>query len=540
MNDTSPKSDASTSPAGYDAVPYDSMPFAQTHPDRLATLATVFGMDPPPALNESFRMLELGCACGDNLIPLAMQHPQAEFHGIDFSPRQVEMAHQAIAAMGVSNVRIESMDILDFPETGEGFDYIVAHGVYSWVPANVRDRLMAICRSRLKPNGVAYVSYNVFPGWQMQRVVRDVLLYHIRHLTDPRERIEQATAFLQFMTRAVPDEIPAYAALYRRTLDSLGDPDSLPTRLYHDYLEPVNDPVYFLDFAEHAARHGLQFLAEAAIADMQTMRLPAEAGAVLERLGDDILQREQYLDFLKNRPFRQTLLCHRDVAVDRQLRADRVEQLSWAADIQSASPSANLQTKEPMEFRRGSDIQAQVDLPLVKAALLHLAETWPQHTSFADLETAARRRLYPGALVVQPGDEHRRERQELAEHLMQSYAAGLVEAHVFQPQFMTQVSERPLASPWARRQALRGGKVTNLSHHGVDLSDVNRQLLLLMDGTRDRQQLLDALVQHVESQGLVVVEEGVAMTGTREIRRALDVRLDEILQMACRLALLVA
>ena len=113
--------------------------------------------------------------------------------------------------------------MMEFPVTGEPFDFISAHGVYSWVPSAVRDRLLAVCKGRLQPHGVAYVSYNVYPGCQIKQIIRDLLLYHIRDLKDPRERIQQAFAFLRFMAHKVPHDNPAYTALYQGTLQSLGD-----------------------------------------------------------------------------------------------------------------------------------------------------------------------------------------------------------------------------------------------------------------------------------------------------------------------------
>lgn len=70
------------------------------------------------------------------------------------------------------------------------------------------------------------------------------------------------------------------------------------------------------EFAAHAARHGLQFLAETDVEEMQSARFPADVTAVPNGFGDDVLQCEHYLDFLKNRAFRRTLLCHREVQLD--------------------------------------------------------------------------------------------------------------------------------------------------------------------------------------------------------------------------------
>src|SRR5687768_14514491 len=138
----------------YDKVPYNSVAFVQTHPDRLATIATFLGMDPAPV--EHCRVLELGAASGGNLIPMAATLPESEFVGLDFSLRQVKVGQAAIETLGLTNVTIRHMNILEVtPELGQ-FDYIIAHGVYSWVPPQVQEKLLEICRQNLAPHGVAY------------------------------------------------------------------------------------------------------------------------------------------------------------------------------------------------------------------------------------------------------------------------------------------------------------------------------------------------------------------------------------------------
>ena len=128
----------------YEALPYSSEAYPGSHPMRTSAVARLFGMTPPPV--ETARVLELGCASGGNLIPMALSLPDAEFVGVDISPRQVEMAGARIERLGLKNARVACLDILDFDEDQGDFDYIIAHGVYSWVPQDVRDKTLRICR----------------------------------------------------------------------------------------------------------------------------------------------------------------------------------------------------------------------------------------------------------------------------------------------------------------------------------------------------------------------------------------------------------
>src|SRR5947209_3027657 len=156
----------------YDAVPYESHPFAQSHPDRLAAVGTVFGMT--PSLTRA-RVLEVGCAAGGNLLPMAASLPHWEFVGIDLSSVQIERGTADLRALGLAIARLLAMDLLDFDDALGTFDYIVAHGVLSWVPRPVQDKLFAVCAQHLGPQGIAYISYNTLPGWSSRRTVRDAM-----------------------------------------------------------------------------------------------------------------------------------------------------------------------------------------------------------------------------------------------------------------------------------------------------------------------------------------------------------------------------
>src|ERR1035441_8649972 len=290
-------------PTIYDEVLYPNSPFAQTHPDRLATLAILFGMDPAPL--PRCRVLEVGCGNGENLIPMAFQYPAAEFLGIDAAGMAVHAGHQEIATLGLPNLRLEHRDIMDAgPELGT-FDYVIAHGFYSWVPEPVRDKMLAIVQACLAPQGVAFVSYNALPGGRLRQMFREMMLFHAGGARELDTRIHGAREIVQWFM--------AYQA-------SLGETGLLPSQaesimerqpevLYHDELGEIYHPVYFQEFLAHAARFGLQFLCEASYHDMQLGKLPAGAAAQVDRVaGGNRILRDQYFDFLKCRMFRQTLL----------------------------------------------------------------------------------------------------------------------------------------------------------------------------------------------------------------------------------------
>src|SRR5262245_58637378 len=167
----------------YDEIPYSNTAFSYTHPDCLATVAALYGLTPPPV--DRCRVLELGCGRGGNLIPMALALPDSRFLGIDLSARQIASGQEMVTALGLANIELRPFSILDVDESFGLFDYIICHGVYSWVPAEVQDKILAICARNLAPNGVAYVSYNTYPGWHQRGTVREMLCYHVQQFREP-------------------------------------------------------------------------------------------------------------------------------------------------------------------------------------------------------------------------------------------------------------------------------------------------------------------------------------------------------------------
>jgi SAM-dependent methyltransferase len=434
---------------GYDRVPYPGHPFPQTHPDRLATVSTLFGLRPaPPA---ACRLLELGCGDGGNLLPMAYGLPASAFCGVDLSARAIERARATAAALGLGNVELFRADLAGLPELGT-FDYVVAHGVYSWIEPAARDALLAACRSHLAPQGVAYLSYDVLPGGHLREITRQMLRWHLRDVADPGERIAQARALLAAVAEARPegDEMRRAA---ERALEQ-GDP-----ALFHDELAPHHEAVLFADFAAHAARHGLRFVAEADVFEMDAGILPPELA------GADALEREQYLDFFKGRMFRQTLLCHAD-AVRREPGPEVVRGMLVASPVRAAG-----EAEGRFEFRGPLGATLSTDHAGVKRTLERLGDAWPDAVPVADL----------GDGVV-------------VDTLRRAYAANLVHLHVWAPRLATTPPERPVASALARLQAAEGTRVTTLRHTSVEVPDeLGRRLVGLLDGTRDRPALLREL-----------------------------------------------
>jgi SAM-dependent methyltransferase len=425
-------------------------------------------------------VLEIGAGDGGNLIPMALGLPGSEFVGIDLAAEPVARGAAVIEELGSSNVALRVADVLELPPDLGDFDYVIAHGVYSWIGPEPRDALVAACGRLLAPQGVAYISYNAYPGSYLRDMASDILSFHLRGVGEPAERLAGARRLMALVVAA--NARTPYAGVLREHFERvLQHPDAL---LYHDDIAVVNTPVYLHEFVDHAARHGLQFLSEARLHDSQLHELPEDVASELGRLPDDAVVREQYIDFVVNRMFRQTLLCRDDIALDRRLDARRLAGLSLAAALRVEPAAAG---EQPTFVGRGG-ISFQPGRPRLSAALETIAAAWPRAVTFAhlaaNLDAAARDRL---------GGE-----------LLEIHAAGAVDLHVHPPAPAAVPGSRPVAAPHARRQAALGlDRVTSLRHASVRLEDrLAAHLLSLLDGSRDRADLEAAIGEHVAGGGL--------------------------------------
>ena len=519
----------------YDVTPYVSQAFAQSHPDRLATTARLFGMTPAPL--DRCRVLELGCAAGGNLFPTAVQYPNSTFVGLDLSARQIADGKVVIADMDITNVDLRQMNLMDVDASLGTFDYIVAHGVFSWVPPAVQAKIFEICRQNLAPNGVAYISYNTYPGWRMRGMIRDMMVYHAGQFKDPAQQVQQARALLDFMQQNVPTENNPYGILLKQEVELLRNQGDW--YIAHEHLEGVNDPIYFHEFAGRAAQQGLQYLGEAEFHTMLASNFPPQVVETLRKIAPDIIKMEQYMDFLRNRVFRQTLLVHQGIVLNRNIQWHHLDQFSFATPARPPTTAIDYTAGVAQEFKspRGAGVATRE--PIVKAALSVLAERWPQALSFAELRTASRIRLISAMPVGEAGSGER-DAEILGTELLHCVAGSIVELHAEPAQLTLEISARPRASALARYQAGKGALVTNLRHEPTSLDEFNRQLVPYLDGKHDHNALVDILVSLVGAGTLTVRQHEKIVTEPGEVRTILVGILPQTLQRMARSGMLEA
>jgi len=460
----------------YDAFPYQSIAFPATHPDHLAVLGRLLGLE--TAEPEGARVLELGCAAGGNLIPLAWGLPGARCLGIDLSRRQVEMGQAQIQALRLTNVELRQGDILDLDDSLGQFDYIIAHGVYSWVPERVRQRLLRLATQLLAPSGIFYVSYNCLPGWRMRGMLRDILLYACREAEDPEARIAAARSALERLHQALQG-LDALSARY--LLAEIANLDQVhPSYLLFEYLAEENRAFLFSEFAADAEQAGLRYLCDA---DPRTLFPSTYGSAVDQTLApiEDGLELEQWLDFITNRNFRQSLLCRTDANLPQEIAfdLDQFAGLALRADLRPAA-RPDLGRIKDSPFLTAAGKRLQISHPLTKALVLELSTRFPDSMTLAEMLPAACQRV-----ATAGGGGLAQDLDAALPELFSLFAHHSIGVRPSPRRLSHPALDRPWIWPLALAQIAAGTRrITTANHTNLDLDAFAQHLLGYLDGSR--------------------------------------------------------
>lgn len=372
----------------YDETPYQSNAFSMTAPGHLRAVAALYGLSAPAV--EGARVLELGCAAGGNLLPFAVAHPGAHVVGVDLSPQQIETGQAIVKAMGLSNLTLRAMSITDItPDFGQ-FDYIIVHGVFSWVPPEVREAILRVCRENLAPEGIAYVSYNTYPGWKASDVVRDAMILNSFGANTPQERLSRAKDMLGMLEHGLSAGNPMRSALQHAAKQLRKQSDYY---LMHEHLEAINAPCYFLEFVAAAQEAGMAYLADAEPESSMESNFGNNVAVLHNALSANASRemREQYLDFAVGRQFRKSLLIHADRAREilERPEANVFEQMHLAAQLTTERAPTGAPSKE-RHFRTPGGVGIASQDSSFIAVVEALRSAWPHALTFAELLEAAR------------------------------------------------------------------------------------------------------------------------------------------------------
>ena len=427
-------------------IPYEGFAWPETHPDRLALLATLHGLE--PAHPDRCRVLELGCGDGLNLVAMAAAAEGVEVVGVDIADKELERGRSYARALGLDNVRLETADLSDVGSAYGTFDYVIAHGVYTWVPEGVRGALLRAIRATLEPHGVAYLSFTAMPAGHLRYMVRDVGLLPARYgADDPAARAAAARAILNGLSDWFDGRTDAYAIALKHEADRMLEQSN--DTLLHDELNDSYAALWLGEVAEAAARRGLRLLCEADAEEVRDSGATQSIRRGFEHFaGGDPVLTEELVDVVIGRVFHRSLLVH------------------GGAPVVAPQPEA------------------------VRGLL-----AGPERVPIEDPEAA-----------------------------FGAFMRGELDLYVAPARHATVVGERPEAFPLARLQAAEGPKMVSLKHTQLYLDDpYARALIRALDGTRDREQLIEAVT---------------AELGDDALRDAIAEGLDESLATLLQVALL--
>lgn len=516
----------------YEDIVYPNFVHAQTHPNRLATMARAYGLKTETI--ENCRVLEVGCGSGTNLLAMAANLPDSEFVGVDLSENHIKFGIKAVEEIGVANLKLIRADLLevDFSEFGR-FDYIIAHGFYSWIPPLVREKFLEICRENLSGNGVAFVSYNAFPGCHLRLMMREMMTYHTENIESPLEKANQSVALLGFLKDAAFEK-----EVYGKILENeFGKTVERTAELIiHDDLGTFNQPFYFHEFISKAEKNDLQFLSEAEYFHEKYTSFNSEAVELLNQFGDDeIVRREQYLDFLKNRRFRQTLICHKTADIKRKIAEDFFDELKIVCDLHPNSQTPDLSPKINEKFSKSENKGATIDHPLTKAALFSLCEIFPLSISFSELVENSKK-----IVKDQLGENFEISETDveiLKDILLKIFASDLLNFFTYEPEITSEVSEKPKADDFIRWQAKNSETLFSRRFRTKKIEDdFSRNLIILCDGEHTREQIAEDFKEKI-SDGQIIFENEMIK---QEFIKNLPDAIENQLQQAAKLGLFIS
>jgi methyltransferase-like protein len=513
----------------YDEMPYLSNAYGYCAPGNLRAMAHLFGVGSVPL--ERARVLELGSAAGGNIMPFAAAYPDAHVVGVDLSQVQIDAGRAQAEAAGLKNVHLHAMSLTDIDASFGKFDYIIAHGVFSWVPPDVRLALLRVCKENLSENGLAMISYNTYPGWKLKEIMRDAMQIAALGADTPHEAVAQARSMQDmFLNGSAPGSL-TFGPMHQLASVMSAYSDHY---VAHEFLERMNAPCYFVEFAAVAEDAGLAYIGDAepktdmAIAYGLQVRLTNN----LLTLGKPRSTRLQYLDMATGQSFRRSILTHGSQAANvGDIDLARFADLHFASDMKRAASPEN--TNE-VRYEKGRHIIGVQGNPIMAALLGAFQAAWPQTCPFDEL-------LACGKNGQQSDEDHR---AAVIEALRQLLCMDVLEVRLEAVAFGGDAKSRPaliagaLPLLLAQETSAAGVGLYNYWHKSVDVKtdEAARFLVPLLDGKHTIADLRIALRDALGTGKLKA--NGVSKVGQRNLDPLAQAMLTTILDALQSVALL--
>jgi methyltransferase-like protein/ubiquinone/menaquinone biosynthesis C-methylase UbiE len=481
----------------YESVPYRGTVVPNTSPNHLAICASWCQGPRPPS--RCLHVAELGCGDGANLLPLAFYHPESTFTGIDNSRTALDRAHEGAHCLDLDNIRFVLKDVRDLdPAVFAPCDYVIAHGLYSWVGEDARDAILTFCCKSLMPSGLAYISYNAQPGWATRSLVRETLLRaRLVREAAVEAKAERAIEVATQLLEDLPSRDYAFAVLLAEELKRVRN--GKPFYVFHEYLAEVNEGFWLRDFVERARRNGLDY-----VADAQSCRweghVPGDLKSALAKRDLDPIEQEEAADLLCNRYFRASILCRADAPRSSTLHRELLEELHIATCLRAESDPFDLREGEGERFFRPGGPEITLDASITKAAVVLMAAQWPLGMRLQTLYQQATQLLTVHGCEVPTGA-----RSQLSDELMTLFEAGQIDLRLREPAHHTEVPDYPQAHALALFEAEHREALTTPYHVLLPFEPQALALVRTLDGSRSRVELQRAFGKELVDQTLEIL-----------------------------------
>lgn len=463
----------------YDQIPYVSMPIEASQPVCLGAIAQMHGLT--LAGPDRARVLELGCASGGNIVPLAARFPAATFTGVDLAAAHVASAHSRIAALGLKNIVIRQGDLATIDLKDQTFDTIICHGVFSWVPPATQDAILRICSRHLSAHGVVFLSFNVLPGWHQRNIVRDICLEHSKSETSPVARVAKAREILSELAKSVSTTTPYGVMLHNEVANLKTLPASY---LLGEFLVAENHACTLGQFAARVKAFGLSYLSECDLASSLPETVLPSAAATIRRLaGPDPISVQNYTDIFSGRTFRRALLVRNEQSdAVKPANARQLSGLHLSCALRKSGRAAEVGFYD--RFKR---LVAAKDAATLDALTL-LSQRYPSTVPFDGLSALA---------------TTAKSRNDLIAAIYKLVSDGAATVYALPLRCGSAQAKQPEVWPLARLEAQSGQNwVTSLHHRSIPLNKILLYLVPRVDGTTDHSTLLSNLASALASEDL--------------------------------------
>jgi 2-polyprenyl-3-methyl-5-hydroxy-6-metoxy-1,4-benzoquinol methylase/methyltransferase-like protein len=509
----------------YKDVPYVGQPVPGTSPSEMALISWVHA-GPRPSVAGA-RILEIGCGDGGNLMPMAYYHPSCSFVGLDACQPALDEAQRACEKLGLSNLQFYQQDVEESVRENLGvFDFIIAHGVYSWVNQRSQESLWVLVSQLLKENGLLFLSYNTYPGWKMRGVVRRMLLQKVGEIQPLKERALQAKREAEAFQHVLPEQGHPYHQLMRQELNLVQRSES--HYLIHGLLADENHAFWFRDVVNQAEESEFEYVAEGWF-NRREGWVPPNVRQSLMELGYQGIDLEEAVDLMWYRQMRTSLFCKKG---QRKQQGPDLSDLVAAVTIAANLSVVDEPTAAPgvFYFEGKHGFRFHTDNELASLVLDALRECWPCGSTWSGILSTL------GVTVALTDKEEANPQRfstdivlECQQILLHLYTMGQVDFRITAIPDSKQSNSTTAANPLVRWQARRMPMVTTPSSEQLLLTHFEQAVLQRLDGSKEPSELVDEICQLVEAGEMHPPHQDVPLGNPIFLKMVCQQQLDELI-----------